>query len=143
MSVKEFNPDSETIRDEILSSTVLMMPSRGEGFGLVGLEAIANGTPVLVSSRSGLAELLFEICPELAGMCVVQVDDDMSADKARWAEALSRIVGDPPKAIATALRLYDQLSPVLQWSAAAEQLERVILTGRKVRRGRGDSGTLA
>lgn len=143
VSVKEFNPDPETIRTEILSSTVLMMPSRGEGFGLVGLEAIANGTPVLVSSRSGLAELLFEICPDLAGMCVVQVDDDMSADKARWAEALNRIVGDPPMAFATALGLYDQLSPVLQWSAAAEQLERVMLTGRMVRRGRGDPGTLA
>lgn len=39
-------------------ASVLLMPSRTEGFGLVGLEAIALGCPVLISEKSGLAELL-------------------------------------------------------------------------------------
>ena len=36
------------------------MPSRLEPFGLVGLESLAAGKPVLVSSNSGLALLLKE-----------------------------------------------------------------------------------
>ncbi|MFN0089188.1 MAG: glycosyltransferase family 4 protein [Acidimicrobiales bacterium] len=35
---------------------LLVLPSRKEGFGLVGLEALAAGVPVVVSDRAGLAE---------------------------------------------------------------------------------------
>ncbi|KAI8495253.1 hypothetical protein Bbelb_272390 [Branchiostoma belcheri] len=37
---------------------VVLMPSRSEPFGLVGLEAIAAGVPTVISSKSGLAEFL-------------------------------------------------------------------------------------
>jgi glycosyltransferase involved in cell wall biosynthesis len=40
------------------------MPSRHEGFGLVALEAISAGVPVLVSKESGLGRMLIECLPD-------------------------------------------------------------------------------
>lgn len=40
------------------SADVLVMPSVSEPFGLVPLEAIQNGTPVLISKQSGVSEVL-------------------------------------------------------------------------------------
>ncbi len=46
-------------RDRIFQSADLyVMPSVSEPFGLTALEAICNGTPVLVSKQSGVAEIL-------------------------------------------------------------------------------------
>lgn len=59
--LRPFSVDEEEIAREIRTAAVVLMPSREEGFGLVGLEAIAAGVPVLISSRSGLAEYLTEI----------------------------------------------------------------------------------
>lgn len=39
-------------------SDVLIMPSVSEPFGIVPLEALKNGTPVIVSKQSGVAEVL-------------------------------------------------------------------------------------
>lgn len=41
---------------EIADADLLVLPSRKEGFGLVGLQALACGVPVLLSSAAGLAE---------------------------------------------------------------------------------------
>lgn len=40
------------------SADLLVMPSVSEPFGLVPLEAIQNGTPVLISKQSGVSEVL-------------------------------------------------------------------------------------
>lgn len=46
-------------RDRIFQAADLyVMPSVSEPFGLTALEAISNGTPVLVSKQSGVAEIL-------------------------------------------------------------------------------------
>ena len=42
-------------------SSLVLMPSRVEGFGLAGLEAITSGTPVRISGASGLGMLLEEL----------------------------------------------------------------------------------
>ena len=45
--------------DQILQrSRVLVMPSVSEPFGLVALEAIRNGIPVIISKQSGVREVL-------------------------------------------------------------------------------------
>jgi len=46
-------------RDQMYQSVDLfVMPSVSEPFGLVALEALAHGTPVLISKQSGVAEVL-------------------------------------------------------------------------------------
>ena len=40
---------------------LVLMPSRTEGFGLTGLEALSAGLPVLVSKNSGFGEALYNV----------------------------------------------------------------------------------
>ncbi len=62
---------------------VLVTPSFYEGFGLPALEAMACGTPVIVSDVSSL--------PEVVGEAGVRIDP---RDEAGLAEAIVRVVGD-------------------------------------------------
>jgi glycosyltransferase involved in cell wall biosynthesis/SAM-dependent methyltransferase len=63
---------------------LFVFPSRYEGFGLPVLEAMACGTPVIVSNRGAL--------PEVAGEAGCYVDPD---DEAALAAAMCRIFGEP------------------------------------------------
>ena len=60
------------------------MPSRTEGFGLTGLEALSAGLPVLVSKNSGFGEALNEV---LFGAAYV-ID---SEDSKVWAEEIKKV----------------------------------------------------
>jgi len=55
------------LREDLMSCSLLVMPSRVEGFGLVGLEAISAGIPVLIGQSSGLIELLSQLDRENNG----------------------------------------------------------------------------
>ena len=44
-----------------LRASLILMPSKAEGFGPVGLEAIVAGTPVLLSRESAFGQLLQEV----------------------------------------------------------------------------------
>lgn len=75
--------------DEVLaalyaSAMVLVYPSLYEGFGLPPLEAMASGTPVIVSNRSTL--------PEVVGDAGVIIDAE---DESALREALLRFADDP------------------------------------------------
>jgi glycosyltransferase involved in cell wall biosynthesis len=65
------------------SATAFLFPSLYEGFGLPPLEAMACGTPVIVSKTSSL--------PEIAGDAAIQVNAN---DIAGWADAMRTIVSD-------------------------------------------------
>lgn len=60
VDVRPYVADPTAVRRDLLRSALRVMPSRSEGFGLVACEAVAVGTPVLVSAQSGAAELLWE-----------------------------------------------------------------------------------
>ncbi|XP_078621135.1 uncharacterized protein LOC144887634 [Branchiostoma floridae x Branchiostoma japonicum] len=51
----------EEICENMKKAHLVLMPSRSEPFGLVGLEAIAAGIPVLISDKSGLADLIKDL----------------------------------------------------------------------------------
>lgn len=50
--------DRNTLDDLYAASDVVVMPSRYESFGLVAIEAMAAGTPVIASNIGGLAEVV-------------------------------------------------------------------------------------
>jgi glycosyltransferase involved in cell wall biosynthesis len=75
--------------DEMLSAlyqeaTALLQPSIIEGFGLPVLEAMASGTPVVVSSGGSLPEVVADAAPVVAPQ-----------DVDGWAVEMSRMLRDP------------------------------------------------
>ncbi|MFA6038816.1 MAG: glycosyltransferase family 4 protein [Candidatus Peribacteraceae bacterium] len=50
--------DKREVQSLYQAASVFVMPSLSEPFGLVALEAIAHGAPVIVSKQSGVAEVL-------------------------------------------------------------------------------------
>ncbi|HEY4027093.1 MAG TPA: glycosyltransferase family 1 protein [Candidatus Dormibacteraeota bacterium] len=104
-------------------ATCLAHPAWYEGFGLTPLEAMACGTPVIVSSASSL--------PEVVGDAGVLVDP---ADVEGWTSALDRVSGDVE--LAATLRRRGLLRAAeFEWSRAAERTWRVL--DRVMRRRRG------
>lgn len=124
VEVREYSPRVERLREDILSSSLLLMPSRSEGFGLVGLEAIAAGTPVLVSQRSGLAALLKEVLgDEGAQRFIVEVRDDLKPSAKEWERRIEAVLMDRAAAFARAEELRQQLLGALSWERAIAVLE--------------------
>ncbi len=66
------------------AAELFVYPSRYEGFGLPPLEAMACGTPVIVSDQSSL--------PEVVGEAGVQLPPD---DPAAWAKAMATLLESP------------------------------------------------
>lgn len=54
------NLKNETVREEIASASILVLPSRFDGWGAVVNESLACGTPVICSDRCGSQELIKE-----------------------------------------------------------------------------------
>jgi glycosyltransferase involved in cell wall biosynthesis len=53
---RAYTADASLIAGDIKSASLVMMPSKREAFGLVALEAIAAGIPVIISAKSGVAQ---------------------------------------------------------------------------------------
>lgn len=88
---------------------VLVYPSLYEGFGLPPLEAMASGTPVIVSNRSTL--------PEVVGDAGVIIDAE---DESGLREALLRFDEDPDFWRGRAAACLDQSSR-FSWQRCAQQ----------------------
>lgn len=125
--VRPFTTDAETLDRDLRSSSLLLMPSRSEGFGLVGLEAIIVGTPVLISNRSGLSELMKEILdPENYARITVATTGDTQSTAAldidEWTRAIEATLKDRSAAFRNASDLIDQLSSRVTWLESVNQL---------------------
>jgi len=75
--------------DILADIDLLVVPSRWEGFGLVALEAMAMGKPVVASNVSALPEI---VVPGQTGLLVPHGDAE------ELAEALGSILTDPKRA---------------------------------------------
>jgi glycosyltransferase involved in cell wall biosynthesis len=122
-----YTSDAGAIVDDICMSSILMMPSRVEAFGLVALEGIAAGIPVLVPGSSGVGELLTILATELsipeANACVLdQIGEDMRPTVEQWAIEAHAVLSDLPAAFAKAEKLRSTLKPILSWESAAKGL---------------------
>ena len=121
--VRPFDPTPGTVDRDLRSASVLLMPSRGEGFGLVGLEAISVGTPVLVSSRSGLAEMLPR--PRARRCCALRRGSRRCRRGGRHALGGGAFAGalGSEQALSLTLELWDELTRCVSWDAVAESVE--------------------
>ena len=84
LKVRGYMDSREDLKRLFCEVDLVLMPSRTEGFGLTGLEALSAGLPVLVSKNSGFGEALGSI-PR--GPLFVIDDEDPSA----WRAAIKRV----------------------------------------------------
>lgn len=123
INVIPFAPAMEKLDADYRRASLVLMPSRSEGFGLVGLEAITAGVPVLVSSESGLGELLTEsLAPELVNRIVVNVTGEIVQDGDAWARAIEFSLLDRDASFKAAETLRNQLCQEKRWKESVGAL---------------------
>ena len=95
-------------------ATVMVFPSRAEGFGLPVIEAFALGTPVIHSDAPALLEVSAD-----AGLAVPLADPEQYP--ARLAAAIARVVGDD-ELRGTMRTLGQDRARAFSWTASAEKV---------------------
>ena len=111
----------EEVKKMLREADLVVMPSRTEGFGLVALEAISAGVPVLISSETGIAKALQDLED---GMSVVVTSD--ASDE--WANRIRRLSGKTRGDRNTnALRLREQYKLKYSWEKECKKFEEMIL----------------
>ena len=84
LRVRAFLDSREDLKKLFCEADLVVMPSRTEGFGLTGLEALSAGLPILVSRKSGFGEALMKI--PFGRHFVVDSDD-----QDHWATAIEGV----------------------------------------------------
>ena len=84
LAVRSFLQSRESLKNLLCEVDLAIMPSRTEGFGLTGLEALSAGLPILVSGNSGFGIALSDVP---FGSYVV-ID---SEDSDTWAKAIKDV----------------------------------------------------
>ena len=84
LRVRGFVQSREELKRLFQEVDLVLMPSRTEGFGLTGLEALSAGLPVLVSRNSGFGEALCKV--PLGPSFVID-----SEDPEEWASAIKKV----------------------------------------------------
>ena len=82
--VRTFIENRDSLKDLLCEVDLAIMPSKSEGFGLVALEALSAGLPILVGSRSGFAKALENVPNGYS--CIVYSDDP-----AEWAKSIEGV----------------------------------------------------
>lgn len=120
-----FSANRDEVWEDLRAASLLLMPSRAEGFGLVAFEAISAGVPVLVSQESGVALLLRTlsdaglIAQSLADEVIVESTGDLEADADVWSDRILRVMTDRATAFQRSLKLREGLRH-MTWTAAVE-----------------------
>ncbi|KAL9961116.1 hypothetical protein ACROYT_G030006 [Oculina patagonica] len=112
--------DYEKMKKMFRQADVIVMPSRTEGFGLVALEAISAGVPVLVSSECGIAKAL----EGMKGGKSVVVNSDKPEEWARRIHDLSELKAEERNAHAIHLR--EQYGKIYNWQKECERFKEMI-----------------
>lgn len=128
--VKPFSIDRDEILADMRQADVLVMPSQAEGFGLVGLEAVGTGLPVLLPSTSGVGSFFDDpdrFPPEITRNSLVEQGFEEQVHVGRWTDKLRDILHDIPAARENALALQQHLREAnTTWVGAAESLAAAI-----------------
>lgn len=113
--VKEYTERIEQLSEDIRASSLVLMPSRSEGFGLVGLEAISLGVPVLLSHQSGLSRLLLTEINDLTKSFVAPVTDNLEIDSQEWSSRIELLLSNRLETFEKIRSVQKRLSQSLTW----------------------------
>ena len=129
LRVRGFVQDRESLKRLFQEVDLVVMPSRTEGFGLTGLEAMSAGLPVLVSRNSGFGEALRSAA--FGSSFVID-----SEDPAVWTVAIQNIWSkDRECRLEEALTLRDNYGRKYNWAKQIKELVDVMISlahGRNV-----------
>jgi glycosyltransferase involved in cell wall biosynthesis len=118
LTVEEFTADRQVVLNSIRSASLVLMPSREEGFGLTGLEAISEAVPVLLSRTSGLAQAIEKRLPKLAEAHVFDVEDELDV----IADRIRAVLVDPDAAFDRVKQLKEAMRTDFNWKRSTRAL---------------------
>lgn len=122
LTVRGYSSDAREVQEDLQRASLVLMPSRKEGYGLVGHEAITAGTPALVSADSGLAELVRTLAPGHADDLVVPMRHRPKQDAELWGHRIAAVLGDREAAFARAAKARAALAERANWAMAVDRL---------------------
>jgi glycosyltransferase involved in cell wall biosynthesis len=125
-----FTTDREVLFADLAATSLAMMPSWHEGFGLVAWEAIAAGVPLILSKKSGVFRLLNEADNGLYTALIIPLDVAGSSeepyflpqDLSNLAQAIIQVAKDPAGFKQRATRLREALAKQYTWAECARGL---------------------
>ena len=130
VSCRPYTAEEDDIASDICAASVVIMPSKHEGFGLTALEAIAAGIPIVITSESGLGEFLLNkelpTIDAIAARCVADVIGPVDEITSNWSNRVAEIFNNPKSAFDDAAKLRSVLLPVLTWERAARSFSKEI-----------------
>ena len=115
LTVREFVESREKMKDLFCEVDMAIMPSKSEGFGLVALEALSAGLPILVGRNSGFARAIEDIPLGLYSI----VD---SEDPSKWAERVEGVRDRHNVALKENKMLKEHYGKEYCWKTQCEEL---------------------
>ena len=120
LTIRSYCNEQDELKMMFHESDVIALPSRTEGFGLVALEAISAGIPVLVAGESGIAEALQEV---EGGKSVIVESDDAK----EWSQRIQQLYNKTPEERQNGAKLLrENYKKTYPWSSECEKFERMI-----------------
>ena len=120
ITIRSYCNEQDELKVMFHESDMVALPSRTEGFGLVALEAISAGIPVLVAGESGIAEALQEVG---SGKSVIVESDDAG----EWARRIQQLSNQSPEERQnSAMLLRENYNKTYSWSNECDRFKRMI-----------------
>ena len=115
LTVRKFVKSREKMKELFCEADMVIMPSKSEGFGLVALEALSAGLPILVGSNSGFARAI-EAIP-LGSFSIVD-----SEEPSKWPERVEGVRDRHKVALKENKMLKEQYRKEYCWKTQCEEL---------------------
>ena len=112
--------NQDEVKEMFYAADLVAMPSRTEGFGLIALEAISAGVPVLLTSESGIAEALKKVD---GGKSVI-ID---SEDPKEWSQKIRTLSKKKPDGrLKTSINLRENYDKTFPWDTQCKKFKEII-----------------
>lgn len=124
--VYPYSDSLESLNGDLRSSSIVLMPSRAEGYGLVALEALSAGIPILSSKESGFGEAIQNLGAEFYRYFVVSTEGENSEVYQRWADRIDAIFLDLDSAFKKTGDLQKKFSETYSWEESINSMISVL-----------------